>query len=93
MHPLFEQLKVKLGYYEVPPERKADLQNILAEIVKRTATFLGEPVWSEYQGAGELTDYGRELFGSTDAIVELYDYEYMIFRRRKGEVNSALAKR
>lgn len=83
MHPLFEQMKVELGFYEVPIERKADLQNIIAEIVLRIAKFLGEPAWTEHQDAGEVIDYGSKLFGSQEAIDELPEYEYMIFRRRR----------
>jgi len=88
MHPLFEQLKLTLGYYEVPPERKVDLQNIIAEIVLRVWKFLGEPAWSEYQDAGEVIDYGSMLFKDQTAINELSIYEYMIFRRRRGESNA-----
>ena len=85
MHPLFEQLKLKLGYYEVPPERKTDLQNVIAEIAKRTAAFLGEPAWGEFQDAGEVIDYGSMLFKDQEAIDEFPYYEYMIFRRRREE--------
>lgn len=88
MHPLFEQLKLRLGYYEVPPERKVDLQNVIAEIALRVAKFLGEPAWSEYQDAGEVIDYGSMLFKDQATIDEFPLYEYMIFRRRRGESNA-----
>jgi len=84
MHPLFEQLKLALGYYEVPPERKNDLQNIITEVVRRVAGFFGEPAWSDFQDAGEVIDYGSMMFKDQETIDELPYYEYMIFRRRKG---------
>ena len=87
MHPIFEQLKLVLGYYEVPPARKKDLQNIITEVVRRVSGFFGEPAWSEFQDAGEVMDYGSTMFKDH----ELSYYEYMIFRRRKGGSDADVA--
>ena len=87
MHPLYEMMKKELGFYEVPEERRVDLQNIIAGIVQRVAEFLGEPVWNEYQDAGVVTEFEGQLFGDEEAIeqVEKGGFEYMVFRRKKGD--------